>query len=399
MTILHYTKFLLKWIRYFAGTAYGSIAYPMKSLTVRGYRNSFCGYYDLSPFNPIDSNLIVIHANNHSPSKRPRCNSITKIFVVNREDQRVLFDIGSTRAWNWQQGARAFWLNERKVVYNLVVDGILRSVVVDYATSASSILPFPVEHAVGDLAVSLDFDALSTNRPDYGYNTDASVPAHLTRRIILWRIGGDAQTEICSVDRALSAVGMRDHGCPTWLNHALISPNGKRIVFLLRHRCRKEVYHHLLLYDVIQGELTVLLKDRFVSHYAWLNDDSLIIWQAGYSGRGYYVIELEDGFREVQVLPSGDGHPTLVRPNLVLVDSYPDLRMRRTLRLVHLNDTNVATPKPFFSVSETPYLTQEVRTDPHPSVSGDKRFFQIDTRIKGNRQAMIGELPSSQVCP
>lgn len=76
---------------------------------------TFWGYYDKYPMNK--SGLVLLNATLHPTKKKPSANYAIHVLLVNIEYREVLLDI-ETKAYNWQQGCRAHWLNDELFILN-----------------------------------------------------------------------------------------------------------------------------------------------------------------------------------------------------------------------------------------------------------------------------------------
>ena len=78
------------------------------------YKNIFCGYYDVSPFNPLNENLILIHATNLPTSYKNNISSSIDLGLYDLKKNKLqIFDNSS--AWNWQQGCRLQWMDKNRI--------------------------------------------------------------------------------------------------------------------------------------------------------------------------------------------------------------------------------------------------------------------------------------------
>jgi len=109
---INYTKYLI----HRTSVKYHS-NFPATFIKVKDFKNSFFGYYDKTPFNPKDENLVLFHVNNYSIRKIPNPDVATGICIFDLKDKS--FDVlDFTYSWNWQQGARLHWINSEEVIYN-----------------------------------------------------------------------------------------------------------------------------------------------------------------------------------------------------------------------------------------------------------------------------------------
>lgn len=83
------------------------------------YRNIFAGYYDHSPFKPGYESLMLVHVTSHPAWRHPTPKVPVRIHLFDWEKGVILEELGESFGWNWQQGARALWLDEDTVIFNV----------------------------------------------------------------------------------------------------------------------------------------------------------------------------------------------------------------------------------------------------------------------------------------
>src|SRR5690554_616509 len=141
-------------------------------LTVKGYKNCWVGYYDSNPFNRKSSNIILLNANNEK-AYLPPTKSSNDIILYDWEKNCIIKKIGSSQAWNWQQGSRALWINDNELIYNVYNSNKNRyeSVIYNVETNKKRNIIYPVQDINDNIMVTLDYKRLNKIRPDYGYRS------------------------------------------------------------------------------------------------------------------------------------------------------------------------------------------------------------------------------------
>jgi Tol biopolymer transport system component len=126
-----------------------------------------------------------------------------------------------------------------------------------------------------------------------------------------------------------------------------------------------------------------------VSHYAWRDDNSLLVWaRAPEHGDRYYVVDATTGRRDVYGAGTldrfGDGHPSFSPDGRwIVTDSYPDRARMRHLLLCRHEAGEVIEVGAFHS----PWRYDgAVRCDLHPRWSPDGRSVSIDSAHEGVRR-------------
>jgi hypothetical protein len=134
--------------------------------------------------------------------------------------------------------------------------------------------------------------------------------------------------------------------------------------------------------------LRLLLDHRMVSHYAWRDDNTLLVWaRTSEGGDGYYLLDVSTGEREVFCAEAldrfGDGHPSFSPDGQwVVTDTYPDRARMRRLLLCCPRTREVIEVGAFHS----PWRYEGARRcDLHPRWNAGGRVISIDSAHEGIR--------------
>ncbi len=358
-------------------------------ITLDNYKNVFCGYYDHSPFCPIDENLILLHATNATAFKSPNSKYKVDICLVNIQTGKIVKKLGTTDSWNWQQGARANWIGSTEYIYNIYdkQSDSYKSVVGDINSSKQKILPLSVqEYDNNGNIYSISYEALAKHRPDYGYKNKKILQEVLDNNaIIKYNIKAGEQNILLQISQIRNFTLYTDGKKPIndKFNHLLCSPSSKSIVFLYRYFINDLRYTDLYLLDLNKRTWKRLLANAGVSHYCWKDENNLLFTGNINSVFGYYEIDITT--TEVNIVKEfEDGHPTISSENEFITDSYSDSKGFRHLYHVDKN-------KKFIKVASfiEPLLFQgETRCDLHPSLSTSKKYIQVDIALNSNKKAV-----------
>lgn len=389
--IYNVARFVRNYLRYICGNKAPEMSLKPHIIRVPGYRNVFCGYYDRSPFRPGNSNEILLHANSEPTALKPRYNSSTDLLLWDIKEKKIIKKIDSTRSWNWQQGARLFWLDSNRAIYNILDEERIVARVHNFADNSAHTLKYAVQDASSNCLVSLNYKNLSLHRPDYGYRLEYFADVQPSTPYL--RISNFLNTEevIIGWEEAASVLGITGSspfGCR--INHAMISPDEKHVVFLLRYGSPSNdssTTHFLLVYSIQEKRLSCVLRDCMVSHYAWSGHQKLIVWGNIDNRAGYYQVKL-DGTTKTCTTALSDGHPFVLDRGKFVTDTYPDTNQRRSLNLV----TSQGQISKLASFIERPPLDIAARCDFHPSLSSDLKIIQIDLNQNGSREVAIIDL-------
>ena len=171
------------------------------------------------------------------------------------------------------------------------------------------------------------------------------------------------------------------------VNHIMISPDGKRFMFLHRYFINGQRFDRLMVADHKGENLKLLCDDDMVSHCCWLDNHTIIGYLRDKQyGDKFYKVEVNSGEKEILgkgiIDKYGDGHPTVNKGRL-LFDTYPDKARMKHLFVFDLERNELEEIGEFY---ESLSYYNETRCDLHPrfSPAGDKIFF--DSVHEGKRQ-------------
>ncbi|HLU79246.1 MAG TPA: hypothetical protein VKZ52_06740 [Burkholderiaceae bacterium] len=379
---------------------------PLRRVGAEGVE-TFFGYYDKSPLS--DEGWLLCHASPFPTSRPPHAMQPIAVQVYDFKAGRLSEPVLSleTRAYNWQQGARALWLDGDHFIFNdfdpeaqryiaRVVCVSTRREVHQYA--------LPVQDAwQRAYFLSLNYRRLQTLRPDYGYRNlpplDDAALATLSDDGI-WHVeqaSGSARLLYSLRDVCDTATEPEFEQAHHKLNHVMIGPDGQQFIFLHRYFLGRRKFDRLMLGSTDGAPLRVLAAHGMVSHCFWADDHTLLCYARGPSGfDGYYTLDLTSG--EMVSLFNGaldalgDGHPH-VHGHWFVTDTYPDRRRMQHLMRGNLRTGQVET---LGSFHQSFRYGGETRCDLHPRISGDGRTVFFDSVCEGRRRLYF--LEASCVC-
>lgn len=350
---------------------------------------NFFGYYDKSPWNSEMSKYIYQEISGES----------LRIMVKNIENG-ITTEVGKTATWNFQQGSMAQWLYpDDKIIYNDIVDDMLVSKLYHLESKKTDVIPFPVQtvHPRGRNYLSLNYSRLDKLRPEYGYNkqvTNFSANMEYANDGI-WKVDLNNQEEqlIINLEYLVNnQVDERMSGAKHKINHIIYSPDGNHFLFMHRWIGNNGKFSRLYVATASGKMLKILLDDRMVSHYHWIDNDQIIVWgRKEEIGDKYFIININSGeitsLENEEIHQFGDGHPS-VSPNKewIVTDTYPDKKRQRHLILYHLPTGRIKMVGSFFAPWR---FDEEVRCDLHPRWSPSGHLISIDSVHEGIRRNYI----------
>lgn len=374
---------------------------PVRQIT-RAPGFHWFGYYDKLQFSPDDrfvlSNQVAFE------HRSPKPDDVIQVGMVDLQDGDQWTELGSSRAWNWQQGCMLQWVPGTKstVLWNDREDDRFVCHLLDVASGQRRTLPRAI-YAVspdGKWGVSTDFRRLNDTRPGYGYcgipDPNAAVPAPSSSGI--WRVDlrtGD-ESLIFTMEQAAAIPftgrpGGFGKNAKHWFNHLLVSPDGSRFIFL--HRWRgdgdKSFVTRLFTIDADGSDPYILDPLGRTSHFVWRDPRHVFAW-AYHPSHGERFYLFRDKTNQVEVVGKDkmteNGHNTCLphtNNEWVLNDTYPDKARLQHPYLYHVPTDRRVSLGHFHSPA--PY-SGEWRCDTHPRASNSGRLVCIDSAHNKGRQ-------------
>ncbi len=349
----------------------------------KGPKYHWFGYYDKLEFDPTGRYILSNQVDFEHRS--PTAADTIRVGTIDLQDNDRWTELGTSRAWNWQQGCMLQWLpgSRDEVIWNDRVDGQFVSHIRNVRTGKQRTLPGPVYSVSPDAkwAVSPDFRRLNQTRPGYGYAgiADPFEKELAPEQAGIWRMDlkTGKQKLLFSFADAVQVPNRHSPWEPVakhWFNHLLHAPDGKRFLFLHRWRGPKQGNSfgtRMFTMDGNGKNAYILDPHGGTSHFVWRDPRHVLAW-AKHPSHGEKFYLYRDQSEDVEV-----------------VDTYP-LR-----NLQHLYLYEVASGKRVdlgAFASEPPYRG-EWRCDLHPRSSPDGTKIAIDSSHGGNgRQIYLVDL-------
>lgn len=351
----------------------------------------FFGYYDKSPWN-VNMTRMLFH--------EIREDRKVNIIVFDKEIKNK-YTVGTSCAWNFQQGSMAQWIPGRndQIVFNDVKDRRLVARTISLVNGKETIHPFPVQavHPKRKEYLSLNYKRLSRLRPDYGYWQEVENFSDNTALdqdgIWCYDIQSGKSNLIISLEQLSQNINnIKGKGSDQKVNHIIYSPSGDKFVFMHRWFTAKGKFSRLYVANSDGTDLKLLLDDRMISHYQWRDDRYIVAWaRTNEFGNHYYLINVINGSYDVvghnKLDFYGDGHPSF-SPNKrwMITDTYPNKARIRHLILYDTKENEVIEIGRFLSPLR---FEGQKRCDLHPRWSPDGNFICIDSVHEGIRKSYI----------
>ncbi|MEO6184072.1 MAG: hypothetical protein ABIP71_13425 [Verrucomicrobiota bacterium] len=384
---------------------------PAVRQITKGPKFHWFGYYDKLQFSA--DNRLVLGNEVDFEGRSPKGEDRIRVGMVDLHDNDRWTELGSTRAWNWQQGCMLQWLpgSDNEVIWNDREGNRFVSRILKVKTGKLRTLPNPIYTISpdGKTAIAPDFRRLNDCRPGYGYaglddpNRNITAPKNAG----IWRMdmkSGRQKLLFSFADAVKVPFTGREEsaflpGAKHWFNHLLFNTDGTRFFFL--HRWRNPG-QPITKFQTRAFTCNRDGKDWYcldphggTSHFIWRDPDHIMAW-AWHPSHGDKFYLYKDRTDEVTLVGlkemSQNGHNTYL-PNMnnewVLNDTYPDKQRDQHPYLYHLPSKQKVPLGHFRTPSE---YAGEWRCDTHPRSSRDGKLVCIDSPHEGGRQMFLIDL-------
>ncbi len=374
---------------------------PIRPITT-GPMFHWFGYYDKLQFSESNNRVLSMEVGFEGRSPRP--GDTIKIGVINLDEDDRWTELGTSRAWCWQQGCMLQWVprSESTIIWNDMENDRYVSHVMDLESGEKRTLPRAIYTLSPDgrTAVTTDYRRINDMRPGYGYagipdpNKDILAPDDTG----IWRVDlvtGHSELIISIADAAgIPYPHANLSEAKHYFNHLLVNPLGTRFIFLHRWRFGDGEFETRMLTANLDGsDIRVVDDSGNSSHFWWRDADSILIFTEPV-GRpwAFYLFNDSTGAMELVLDDRNNGHCVYLQDtDWILNDTYPiGDEKRQHLYLYHV-PTHTRVPLGTFP-SPREY-DGEWRCDLHPRVSRDGKRVTIDSAHAGHgRQQYLIDL-------
>lgn len=372
--------------------------YVIKRVALKG-RESFFGYYDKSPIN-ANNKFIVFQSPNSNTSDvpDPKVPLDIVLYDVERDHYAV---VGSSSAYNWQQGSKLMWIDDYKFIYNDFEEQSQRYVakVYDIKSMKTCVVDYPIYDCYGNnFGISLNFERLGIARQDYNYSnlkSDIDWSNNSNDGLYYIDLEKNSQKLILTIENVINFNYKETmKGAKHKFNHIMISPDGARMMFM--HRWFLDDgrrYDSLYVCNVDGTSLTLIADDDMVSHCYWYDNNQIFAYLRDKNmGDKYYLIDIENCSKQIigegKIDNFGDGHPSSFGTK-ILFDTYPDKSRMKSLLIYDVKNDKLDSLGQFL---ESFKYYGETRCDLHPRFSFDGNTVFFDSVHEGSRSLYYIEL-------
>lgn len=365
-------------------------------------------------------------------------------------------------SFNWPQATMLQWVpgtDNKEVIFNLAKNGHLISRIINIETGEKRDLCYPVYGMTpdGKQSITLNLER-SYWTPAYHYqsvvNEDCNVDILQGDGIFALDLASDSIKTIVSLGDVLKLKPEENFSRGKhWLEHIMVSPSGKRFVFLHRYMYGgKGRRTRMLIADIDGSNLQVIdgWQKYAWSHFGWKGDDAFVMYAreqkqlaksyntnspAKVSGKkslkirvigmlrgvyrktvsklipsnfkskmlnkmGYqlYEREAEGQFVLKKTYSTGlmsiDGHPSFTPDGRYMItDTYADDKKYRHLLVLDTRTDKLLELGRFYS----PFWGTPASCDLHPKLSTDGKHVVIDTAYSGIHKMMVLSLKIDEI--
>lgn len=364
--------------------------------------NYFFGFHDKCPWD-IDDRRILAHK---APLKElDRINGVPVEIGYFKDDSLSCFTpLGTTRAWNWQQGAMLQWDPLSDAIYfNDIQSGFPQLVKLRIGGAERESI-YPASASIspdGRLSAAISFYRFGKGLPGYGYcgilenEGEISIPKKNGSLKVFDIINKENHPfqEIhilqCIEQYNLKSMNSAYH----YISHPQFSPDSKKLAFFHRwvHKGRR-VETHLFFLDLETSVLNPAYTGSMFSHFCWIDNERIFGFYEDINGNDYYGILNINGTVEIKLdwpLLSVDGHPNAhLRSGKIVTDTYPDKRRLQNLFIVKDIFRKIECEK--IGAFYAPFKFQEIfRADLHPRWNRAGNKIAVDCSFTGKRSLAI----------
>lgn len=376
-----------------SGREAGGTDFPPTRVITRGPRHHWFGYYDKLQFDPTSRYVLgmAVDFEGRSPTGEDRI----EVGMVDLEDNDRWIKLGTSLAWNWQQGCMLQWrpTSPSEVLWNDRQGDRFVCHILDIKTGDRRTIPSAIYSVSpdGKSAVTTDFRRIADVRPGYGYagladpHSDDLAPEESGIQHVDLDTGETRLILSLAEIARLGEIPQPEPGIKHYFNHLLVGPDGQRFIALHRWRYPNGSRLTRLITANLDGsDVRIVIPNGYASHFIWRDPRHILVQSRhllGIEQWENFLVEDEPGGGKISTVGRGvldpSGHPSYLPGNKwILSDTYPrgDKRIQ-TPHLFHIPTGKRIDLGHFHSPAD---YTGEWRVDTHPRFSPNLRYVCID---------------------
>lgn len=380
---------------------------PVIPLT-KGPSHHWFAYYDKFETDPSDR--FVLSAQVDFEHRTPGTEDTIKVGMIDLKDGGRWIELGTSCAWNWQQGCMLQWRpgSDDEVLWNDRVNGRFVCHILNTKTMEKRTVPYPVFTVSpdGKYALSHDFERVQDVRAGYGYvgvadkNKDVLAPADGG----IYKVSLDNGTSevlvslktIADIPYPLEVLSSYKH----YFNGVMYNPSGTRFAIIHRWAVPGEAARvspigtRFLTASVNGDDIRVINDSRMTSHFWWKNDQQILAWanRPEVGNRFFLFDDIDSPGKNYKIIGdeilNEDGHCSYLKnKEWIMNDTYPDSNRQVELYLFNTKTKQKIVLGKIFMDKK---YEGEWRVDLHPRQSRDGKKIFIDCAVgESGRQILM----------
>lgn len=355
----------------------------------------FFGYYDLKAYSKDGKHHLCNKVD--FIDRMPTEDDVLKLGVIDLETNEFS-QFAETTAWNFQQGTLLQWhgKKENTVFYNIRRDNEYYTVEHNLTSGEKSYFPaVACLSQDGSKGLKINFNRIYDFRPGYGYAGlkdkfyDVNTPEDDGVFLVDTKTGEEKQIiDYERLKKLFPIEGMEN--AKFVINHITFNPSGTRFLILLRNfPLEGSGYKSTsLITSDLEGNVCLLIKDQYISHYYWKNDTQILAHCRPDKEAGLFLIDditgdyvqyegkyLDGGDNDIHCIYSPDRR-------YIIGDGYPDADQCRNL---YIYDTVTGKEARIFRVYSMAVDIVDMRCDLHARFNEDGTKVSFDSTHEGKR--------------
>ncbi|HAZ03013.1 MAG: hypothetical protein A2W90_18440 [Bacteroidetes bacterium GWF2_42_66] len=370
-------------------------------ITNNDNQHFFASYYGINSWSGDQKYVTVLETD--IKYKLPDENDPATLGLVDMKTNEFI-PLTQTRAWNFQEGCMAHWLEtspDSLIIYNDFREGRYVSVILNvYTRKELKVFPYPVSAVSpdGKKAVSINFSRIRITRTDYGYGGEGQdarkeIPLPADDGLFLLDLETGKSKLIVPINLVKEMIPQVPKDGIEYFCHTRFSKGSSKIFWLARAIPNWNTVAFTV--NIDGTEIQRCFPDNWGgSHFDWLNDNQLMI-TAKYEGKQDAHILFTVGKQDYKRLGNGlldyDGHGTFSPDGKWMVtDTYPSLGMRE--QKIYLMDMKTEAVYPIGRFPMPAEFNGYWRCDIHCRWSPKGDMIGFNSTHTGSRQVYILKL-------
>ncbi|MBC8372048.1 MAG: hypothetical protein H8E53_00515, partial [Planctomycetes bacterium] len=274
---------------------------PVRAIT-SGPKFHWFAYYDKLQFDPTGRYVLSMEVDFEHRS--PRADDVIRIGMVDLHRGDKWIQLGTSRAWGWQQGCMLQWIPGTKstILWNDRRDDRFVCHIMDTVSRKKRTIGYPIYTVTpdGQFGASVDFRRIQDMRPGYGYAglPDPNKSDMAPKDSGIWLVDlatGKGKLIVTLADIAKIPFPRRNvTGAKHYFNHLLFNGDGKRLEFLHRYRPnggRGGFITRMLTCNLDGSDIRTVDPSGSTSHFIWRGTDKILAWSRYKNSSGFFLYE------------------------------------------------------------------------------------------------------------